>query len=111
MPRFGREDLYSEPLVLNAGQSAVVEVPFCAAPQPRVRWSYDGLTLHESRRIKLDTVYNTTTLTINKAERADAGTYNLHLDNPFGSANLNVKVIVLGERVVCVECDYSLCRI
>ena len=96
MPKFTREDLYSEALVLKAGQSAAVEVPFCA-PQPRVRWNFEGLTLHESRRIQLDTVYNMTSLTITKAEKSDAGTYSLHLDNPFGSARLDVKVIVLGK--------------
>lgn len=96
MPKFSREDLFSEPLVLRAGQSAAVEVPFCAAPQPRVRWSFEGLTLHESRRIKLDTVHNMTSLMITKAEKSDAGTYSLSLDNPFGSAHLNVRVIVLG---------------
>ncbi len=96
MPRFTREDLFTDALVLKAGQSAVVEVPFSAAPQPRVRWTYDGLGLHESRRIKLDTVYNMTSLVISKAEQADAGTYSLNLDNPFGSAKLNIRVVVLG---------------
>ena len=97
MPKFSREDLYSDALVLRAGQSAAVEVPFSAAPQPRIRWTFEGLTLNESRRISLDTVYNMASLTITKAQKADAGTYSLHLDNPFGSAHLNVKVIVLGK--------------
>ena len=97
MPKFSREDLYSDALVLRAGQSAAVEVPFSAAPQPRIRWTFEGLTLNESRRISLDTVYNMASLTITKAQKADTGTYSLHLDNPFGSAHLNVKVIVLGK--------------
>ena len=83
--------------MLRAGQSASVEVPFTAAPQPRIRWTFDGITLYESRRIKIDSGYNLASLLIAKAEKQDAGTYTLHMDNPFGSATLNVKVIVLGK--------------
>ena len=99
------------PWWLRAGQSAAVEVPFCAAPQPRVRWSFEGLTLHESRRIRVDTVYNMTSLVITKAEKSDAGTYSLHLDNPFGSANLNIRVIVLGETIFSAFVTTHRCAI
>ena len=37
-PEFSISDKYHEPLVLKAGNSVTVEVPFQASPQPRCNW-------------------------------------------------------------------------
>ena len=89
-------DRYLEPLVLRAGTSAAVEVPFAGSPQPKVAWMVGGQVLRDVRRVRVETIYNLTTLVISRAERSDAGTYTLSLENQFGTSNLTVQVVVLG---------------
>jgi len=90
-------DKYLEPLVLRAGTSAAVEVPFAGSPQPKVTWMIGGQVLRDVRRVRVETIYNLTTLVISRAERSDAGTYTLSLENQLGTSNLTVQVIVLGK--------------
>jgi len=89
-------DRYLEPLVLRAGTSAAVEVPFVGGPQPKVTWQVGGLAVRDHRRVRVETTHNLTTLVISRAERSDAATYSLSLDNQLGSAHLAVQVVVLG---------------
>ena len=89
-------DKYLEPLVLRTGTSAAVEVPFAGSPQPKVTWMVGGQPLRDVRRVRVETIYNLTTLVISRAERSDAGTYTLTLENQLGSSNLTVQVSVLG---------------
>ena len=91
------EQKYTEKIVLRSGQSSVFEVPFTGSPQPQVTWSHGGDILHDSRRIKVDVIYNMTSLGIGRAERADSGTYKLALSNNFGSVSMTIEVVVLGE--------------
>jgi len=90
-------DKYLEPLVLRAGTSAAVEVPFAGSPQPKVTWMVGGQLLRDVRRVHVETIHNLTTLVISRAERSDAGTYTLNLDNQFGTSHLTVQVTVLGQ--------------
>jgi len=90
-------DKYLEPLVLRAGTSAAVEVPFTGSPQPKITWMVGGQVLRDVRRVRVETIYNLTTLVISRAERSDAGTYTLSLENQFGTSNLTVQVTVLGK--------------
>jgi len=90
-------DKYMEPLVLRAGTSAAVEVPFSGSPQPKVTWMVGAQPLRDVRRVRVETIYNLTTLVISRAERSDAGTYTLSLDNQLGTSHLSVQVIVLGK--------------
>lgn len=98
-PEFRVTDKYLEPLVLKAGTSAAVEVPFAGSPQPKVTWYFNGQVLTEGRRVHVETIHNLTSLIISRAARSDAGTYSLTLGNQFGSSNLSVKVIVLGMLI------------
>ncbi len=38
-------------------------------------------------------------MTMTKAQRSDAGEYQLALENKFGKATLTIKVIVLGKQL------------
>ena len=96
-PEFKVTDKFLEPLVLKAGTSAAVEVPFSGSPQPKLTWRLNGAHLCENRRVHVETIHNLTSLVISRAERTDAGTYTLSLENQFGTSNLSVKVIVLGK--------------
>lgn len=92
------DEKYKTGLTINAGKSAVVEVPFTGNPQPKVTWQFNGQQLPDPTRIKEETIYNMTALTISRAKGSDAGTYSLSLENPNGRAMLSVKVKVIGER-------------
>jgi hypothetical protein len=87
----------SDELILNAGQSTAIEVPFTGNPQPQVKWTFNGGKFTDPRRIKTETIFNMTSLTLAKAQRGDAGSYQVALVNPHGTATCTVKVIVLGK--------------
>lgn len=95
----------SDSLVLKAGSSAAIEVPFTANPQPKVTWSYNDGKFTDSRRIKDQTIHNMTSMTLAKVVRNDSGNYKVELTNEHGSCNFTVKVIVLGK---CYHCDSSI---
>jgi titin len=98
---------YLEPLVLRAGTSAAVEVPFVGSPQPKVTWWLGaGKLLGGNQLVRVETIHNLTTLVISQADRSDAGTYTLTLENQFGTSNLTVQVIVVGTFTLLV---YGLC--
>jgi len=100
-------DKYLEPLVLRAGTSAAVEVPFTGSPQPKITWMVGGQVLRDVRRVRVETIHNLTTLVISRAERSDAGTYTLALENQFGTSHLTVQVTVLGTILLPSTCPLS----
>ncbi len=85
-------------LVLKAGSSAAVEVPFMASPQPEVSWKFKGGKLPDSRRFKVDTIINMTSMAMAKVTRSDAGKYTLNIENPYGKATFTMELVVLGEQ-------------
>ena len=96
-PEFIMRDEHMKPITLHVGGSTAVEVPFRGSPQPRATWRFEGGRIPENRKKHTETIYNMTSLMISRAELEDAGTYTLLLENNFGSAQLSVKVIVLGK--------------
>ncbi|ESO04852.1 hypothetical protein HELRODRAFT_191479 [Helobdella robusta] len=96
-PQIRHSDRFMQPLVLKAGTSASVEVPFTGSPQPKIIWNYEGRPLRESRRVRVDNDHDLTTLILSRVDRSDAGTYSLKLENDFGSGQLKVKVIVIDK--------------
>ena len=63
----------------------------------------NGSSLLESRRIRVDTIWNMTSLCITRAERGDAGDYSLSLENQHGVSTFKVKIIVLGEWKIYIS--------
>ncbi len=96
-PELVMEDKFLEQIILKVGGYASIEVPYRASPNPRATWRLNGHVVTENRRIRIDNIYNMSSLLISKAEKEDAGEYSLTLENPFGKATLKVKVIVLGK--------------
>ena len=88
---------YGAGLTLHAGKSTAIEVPFTAAPQPSVTWKWNGQPLPDPSRTTAHTLDNLTSLTLNRVQRSDAGTYNLVLENNAGKATFAVKVKVIGQ--------------
>jgi len=88
---------YAAGLTLHAGKSTVVEVPFTGAPQPSATWKWNGQHLPDPTRTTAQTLQDLTSLTLNRVQRSDAGTYSLLLENNTGKATFSVKVKVIGE--------------
>ena len=94
-PRFLKD--MEDQLILKAGQSTAIELPFSGNPPPKVKWSYNDGPLPDVRRTKEDTGKDMTTLTLAKVIRKDAGRYKVTLENDHGKAAFSIKVIVLGK--------------
>ncbi|XP_040975580.1 immunoglobulin-like and fibronectin type III domain-containing protein 1 isoform X9 [Aquila chrysaetos chrysaetos] len=81
-PRLLIDDTVKSFLVIKAGNTIRVNIPFEASPDPVVTWLKDGLPL--SNRAKINTKDGTTQLLIAAAEFADSGTYTVELQNGLG---------------------------
>jgi titin len=95
-PSFGKHS-YKDKMFLKTGQSAALELPFQASPQPSVTWSFKGRGAMDARRFKEDTIFNMTSLTMSKVVPKDAGEYSVTLENPHGKCNFCVKLIIVGK--------------
>ncbi len=96
-PTIPQLDKFKDVITILAGKSTTIEVAFAGAPQPKATWTFNGGHLPDMHRTTEETIYNFTTLTINRARLTDAGKYSLTLDNKHGKVTLDVKVKVLGE--------------
>lgn len=83
-------------LILKAGQSTAIEVPFSGFPQPDVKWSFNDAKLPDAKRIKTETIIGMSALTMAKVIRKDSGNYKITVTNEHGQCSFTVKVIVLG---------------
>ncbi|NXW19345.1 IGFN1 protein, partial [Circaetus pectoralis] len=81
-PRLLIDDTVKSFLVIKAGNTIRVNIPFEASPDPVVTWLKDGFPL--SNRAKINTKDGTTQLLIAAAEFADSGTYTVELQNGLG---------------------------
>jgi hypothetical protein len=95
-PKFLNED-QEQSLTLKTGQSTAIEVPFTGNPQPQVKWTFNGGKFTDPRRIKTETIFNMTSLTLAKAQRGDAGSYQVALSNEHGQGKVTIKINVIGE--------------
>uniref|UniRef100_A0A8B9PYG3 Uncharacterized protein n=1 Tax=Apteryx owenii TaxID=8824 RepID=A0A8B9PYG3_APTOW len=82
-PRFLIDDRVKSFLIIKAGNTIRVPIPFEASPDPVVTWLKDGLPL--PKRATVNTEHGTTQLLIEAAEFSDGGTYTVELQN--GSGN------------------------
>ena len=95
-PSIGDHD-YKDRIVLRAGSSAVLEIPFTGCPAPEAEWKFKGSRLPDARRFKVDTIVNFTSLSMAKVEKSDAGKYTLDLSNDHGKATFTITVVVLDK--------------
>jgi len=98
---------YASGLTLHAGKSTIIEVPFSGAPQPAATWKWNNQQLPDPTRTTAQTLHNVTSLTLNRVQRSDAGTYSLLLENNTGKATFAVKVKVIGEYITVAFVFYS----
>ena len=95
-PKIKMEDVQDK-IVMKAGTSTAVEIPYTGSPQPEAKWTFKGGKLPDTRRFKVDVINGMTSLTISKAARSDTGKYELNLENKHGKATFKLEVVVLGE--------------
>ncbi|NXX39722.1 IGFN1 protein, partial [Tricholaema leucomelas] len=81
-PRLLVDGRVKSTLVVRAGNSIRVKIPFEASPDPVVTWLKDGLPL--PKRATTDTKDGTTQLLVGAAEFSDSGTYTVELQNGLG---------------------------
>ena len=97
-PTFGNHS-YEDKIILKAGASTVIQIPFAGCPQPIAEWKYKGGKLPDVKRFKADSIVNSTSLSMAKVVRSDAGKYSVDLKNDFGSATFNIELVVLGNFI------------
>ncbi|NXI51006.1 IGFN1 protein, partial [Chloroceryle aenea] len=81
-PRLLINDTVKSFLVIKAGNTIRVNIPFEGSPDPVVTWLKDGLPL--SNRATINTKDGTTQLLVGAAEFTDSGTYTVELQNGLG---------------------------
>ncbi|XP_010144331.1 PREDICTED: immunoglobulin-like and fibronectin type III domain-containing protein 1, partial [Buceros rhinoceros silvestris] len=81
-PRLLIDDTVKSFLVIRAGNSIRVTIPFEASPDPVVTWLKDGLPL--SKRATITTKDGITQLRVIAAAFTDSGTYTIELQNGLG---------------------------
>ncbi|MGH0176088.1 UNVERIFIED_CONTAM: hypothetical protein FKN15_072154 [Acipenser sinensis] len=89
--------LAKEPLVVKAGQNAVIKVPFGGRPPIKVSWYKDADELSEDNRTVVEKGPNHTRLLISKCQRKDSGELRLKLKNESGTIEAVTKLIVLDK--------------
>ncbi|XP_019401865.1 PREDICTED: immunoglobulin-like and fibronectin type III domain-containing protein 1 isoform X3 [Crocodylus porosus] len=89
-----QEKLMKDPLVIKAGQSAVVKIPFEGRKPVKATWLKDGCELLDDARIHTDKTDNFTRLSISSTNRKDCGDYKVKLSNGSGALEVNLKLVV-----------------
>uniref|UniRef100_A0A803W9K1 Titin n=1 Tax=Ficedula albicollis TaxID=59894 RepID=A0A803W9K1_FICAL len=92
-PAFEIDSEMRKTLIVKAGGSFTMTVPFRGKPVPNVTWSKPDTDLRT--RASIDTSSNCTSLTIEKATRNDSGKYSLTLQNILNTTTLTLIVKVL----------------
>uniref|UniRef100_A0A8B9BGK0 Titin n=1 Tax=Anser brachyrhynchus TaxID=132585 RepID=A0A8B9BGK0_9AVES len=92
-PTFDIDSEMRKTLIVKAGESFTMTVPFRGKPVPNVTWNKPDTDLRT--RASIDISDNRTSLTIEKATRSDSGKYTLTLQNILNTATLTLVVKVL----------------
>uniref|UniRef100_A0A8C3S6J0 Titin n=1 Tax=Chelydra serpentina TaxID=8475 RepID=A0A8C3S6J0_CHESE len=92
-PAFDIDSEMRKTLIVKAGESFTMTVPFRGKPVPNVMWNKPETDLRT--RASIDSSDYCTSLTIEKATRNDSGKYTLTLQNVLSTATLTLVVKVL----------------
>ncbi|GLD60189.1 immunoglobulin superfamily member 22 isoform X1, partial [Lates japonicus] len=87
--------LGARPVVVKAGQTATIKIPFKGKPPPKVTWYKDGVEVTEDERTKVEKTADGTSLVLSRCVREDSGAIMLRLKSDCGTAvaNLHLNVI------------------
>lgn len=87
-------------MVLMAGSKMKLHAKIRGRPTPRVTWAKMNTNIKDRQGIIIKTTDNDTTVSVDRANRYDAGKYILNLDSVSGMKMYTVIVKVLGEFCV-----------
>ena len=88
-------DLSLRDMTIIAGHEISITVPFLAVPQPKARWSANGVELSPDERMRMEISEHQAHFYNKRAKRSDTGTYNIQLTNSEGSDQASCKVLVV----------------
>uniref|UniRef100_A0A674J7Z2 Immunoglobulin like and fibronectin type III domain containing 1 n=1 Tax=Terrapene triunguis TaxID=2587831 RepID=A0A674J7Z2_9SAUR len=91
------EKLMKEPVIVKAGQNAMVKIPFEGRKPVRATWLRDGDELLNDARIHIDKADNFTRLSISSTNRKDCGDYKVKLKNDSGTLEASLKLEVIDK--------------
>lgn len=81
-------------IVVKAGSTFHIDIPFKATPLPTVEWTKDGTHLDSTTRVKIETTEFGTILTAKNCVKADEGLYAVRIRNPGGEATAKIRVVI-----------------
>lgn len=100
-PTLHLSEKWEDTIVLKAGGSSVVEVPFTASPKPSIKWTWKSTVegaSETSPRFKPETAMaGLTSLPLSRVKREDAGDYKVEIENELGSVSVTVHLVVLDK--------------
>uniref|UniRef100_A0AC34GPF1 Twitchin n=1 Tax=Panagrolaimus sp. ES5 TaxID=591445 RepID=A0AC34GPF1_9BILA len=83
-------------LTVMAGEPAKILIPYAASPRPEIIWSRNGIPFDErDKRAEIESSDYLTQLSYKKAERTDAGTFTIRMENDLGSDSVEVRFKVV----------------
>ncbi|CAM5171084.1 unnamed protein product [Eretmochelys imbricata] len=91
------EKLMKEPVIVKAGQNAMVKIPFEGRKPVRATWLRDGDELLNDARIHIDKTDSFTRLSISSTNRKDCGDYKVKLKNESGTLEASLKLEVIDK--------------
>ncbi|XP_063149067.1 immunoglobulin superfamily member 22 [Candoia aspera] len=91
------EAFAAHPVIVKAGQTAFIKVPFKARPLPKVTWFKDGIEVTEEERVTMERSHDQALLTITKCVREDTGSIMLRLKSDCGSATAHLFLNVVDK--------------
>ncbi|XP_069797785.1 immunoglobulin-like and fibronectin type III domain-containing protein 1 [Narcine bancroftii] len=83
------DQLGKKPILVKAGHTATVKVPFSGKPPTKVSWYKDGDELFNDNRIRIDNTGNFAQLSISNCNRKDSGRLTVKLKNESGTTSAN----------------------
>uniref|UniRef100_A0A0R3SNC2 TITIN protein n=2 Tax=Hymenolepis diminuta TaxID=6216 RepID=A0A0R3SNC2_HYMDI len=99
-PTLRLSENFEDTIVMKAGSSIVVEIPFVASPKPTVKWSWKPAktgSQETTPRFKPDVAAGLTSLPIGKVKGEDAGDYSVKISNELGDVSVTVHLLVLDK--------------
>ncbi|XP_038604671.1 immunoglobulin-like and fibronectin type III domain-containing protein 1 [Tachyglossus aculeatus] len=86
-----------EPVVVKAGKSVLVKVPFGGRPPVHSTWNKDGVEFLGQGEVQVDNGDGFTRLYLPIAHRKDSGCYSVKLRNGSGSAEAHFQLVIIDK--------------